>query len=255
MMLYNEKSMEGKKFLITGASSGIGRATSVLLAACGAELILTGRSLERLEETRLLVKESEKHHLESFNMLGLDQSALEMQKIVNKYGALDGVFHSAGNSLLKPSKLINDQDVQNIMGPSFYAALAIAKTFAKKNCLKDSGSLVFMSSVAATSGQQGMSLYSASKAAIDGMIRSLACELAGRKVRVNGIAAGGVKTEMHEKMIGGSSDAVVKAYEDMHPLGFGTPEDVAGLVVYLMSGMSKWITGTVIHLDGGYTAR
>jgi NAD(P)-dependent dehydrogenase (short-subunit alcohol dehydrogenase family) len=255
MQLFNDQSLIGKKFLITGASSGIGRAAAVQLAACGAEVILCGRNLDRLESSREILLNPKNHHVQYLNLVDVEQISNDLQKIADIYGVLDGVFHSAGNSLLKPAKLVNNQDVQNILGPSLYAALAIAKVFSKKSYLKDVGSIVFMSSVAGTVGQQGMSLYSASKAGIDGVIRSLACELSARKIRVNGIVAGGVKTEMHERMLSSSNEAAIDAYEKMHPLGFGMPEDIAGLVAYLMSDISKWITGSLIHIDGGYTAR
>jgi NAD(P)-dependent dehydrogenase (short-subunit alcohol dehydrogenase family) len=185
----------------------------------------------------------------------VDQIAADLEIIVKRHGPFDGVFHSAGVSLLKPIKLISDRDVSNVLGPSFYAALALGKVFTKKSNLKDGSSIICMSSVSAHSGQQGMTLYSASKAAIEGMVRSLASELANRNIRVNSIAAGGVITEMHQKMVGNSHDDVVKSYQDMHLLGFGKPEDIAGLVVYLMSDISRWMTGSTVVLDGGYISK
>jgi NAD(P)-dependent dehydrogenase (short-subunit alcohol dehydrogenase family) len=112
-----------------------------------------------------------------------------------------------------------------------------------------------MSSVAGSTGQVGMTAYSAAKSAIDGMVRSLACELASRQIRVNSIAAGAVHTAMHDRLTKGSSDDATHAYANAHLLGFGTPLDVAQAVIYLLSPASRWITGTTMFVDGGYAVR
>ena len=255
MSPYNSSCLKGKKILITGASSGIGRASAIMLAECGADLILCGRSKDRLEDTKRLLSFSDRHNIECFDLIGTDQISSDLDVLVRKYGALDGVFHSAGISLLKPIKLLSDKDISNVLGPSLYAALAIGKVFSKKSNMNDGASIVFMSSVSGHAGQQGMTLYSASKSSIDGLTRSLASELANRKIRVNSIAAGGVVTEMHRKMIGSSHDDVINAYENMHLLGFGNPNDIAGMVVYMMADISRWMTGATVVLDGGYLSK
>ena len=255
MFAYSSEALTGKKILVTGASSGIGRATAIMLAECGAQVVLCGRNLDRLNDTKRKLKNEDIHSIESINFISLDQVASELNIIVKKHGSFDGVFHAAGVSLIKPIKLISDQDVINVLGPSLYAALAIGKIFSKKSNLKDNSSLLFMSSVAAHSGQQGMTLYASSKAAIEGMVRSLANELASRGIRINSIAAGGVITEMHQKMVGNGHEDVIKAYQDMHLLGFGKPEDIAGLVVFMMSDISGWMTGSTVVLDGGYISK
>jgi NAD(P)-dependent dehydrogenase (short-subunit alcohol dehydrogenase family) len=255
MFAYSAQALLGKKILVTGASSGIGRSSSMMLADCGAQIVLCGRSIERLNDTKNKMNNPNFHHVESLVFNTMEQIAADLDIIVKKHGPFDGVVHCAGVSLIKPMKLISDRDVSNVLGPSLYAALALGKVFSKKSNLKDGSSIVCMSSVSAHSGQQGMTLYSASKASIEGMIRSLASELADRSIRVNSIAAGGVTTEMHQKMVGNSHDDVVKAYEDMHLLGFGKPEDIAGLVVYLMSDISRWMTGATVVLDGGYISK
>lgn len=255
MSPYSENLLKEKKILVTGASSGIGRASSIMLADCGAELVLCGRNIDRLSETKAQLKNPHKHNVESFDLISTEQVALNLELLVKKYGVFDGVFHSAGTSMLKPVKLITDKDVDGILGPSLYAALAIGKVFSKKANLRDGASILFMSSVSAYSGQQGMTLYSASKASIEGLVRSLASELATRRIRVNSVAAGGVITEMHQKMVGTSHEDVINAYQNMHLLGFGEPKDVAALVVYMMADISRWMTGASVVLDGGYTSK
>ncbi|MDC6130107.1 SDR family oxidoreductase, partial [Burkholderia gladioli] len=134
-------------------------------------------------------------------------------------------------------------------------AFGIARAAARKGVMEDGASLVLMSSVAASTGQVGMTAYSAAKAGIEGLVRSLACELAPRRIRVNAIAAGAVRTAMHERLTRGSPDEAVAAYESSHLLGFGEPEDVAGAALFLLSGASRWITGTALAVDGGYRVR
>jgi NAD(P)-dependent dehydrogenase (short-subunit alcohol dehydrogenase family) len=255
MSPYTKNSLQGKKILVTGASSGIGKATSIMLSECGAELVLCGRNIDRLNQVKELLNESNIHNLEEIEFISTEQIAYDLERVVKKYGAFDGVFHSAGTSLLKPIKLITDKDINYIFGPSVFASLAIGKVFSKKMNLNEFGSIVFMSSVAAFAGQQGMTVYSSSKASIDGLVRSLANELANRRIRVNSIAAGAIVTEMHDKMLGFSNSDVANDYLNKHLLGFGKPNDVAALVIYMMADVSRWMTGATVVLDGGYISK
>jgi NAD(P)-dependent dehydrogenase (short-subunit alcohol dehydrogenase family) len=134
------------------------------------------------------------------------------------------------------------------------AALLLTRGFCQKGVQAqgEKNSLVFMSSAAGLCGVAGMSIYSASKAAVDGAMRSLACELAPRGIRVNSIAAGAVKTEMHEETVRKLNEQEIKNYEQRHLLGFGSPEDVAYAAAFLLSDAAAWITGTTMVVDGGY---
>jgi NAD(P)-dependent dehydrogenase (short-subunit alcohol dehydrogenase family) len=112
-----------------------------------------------------------------------------------------------------------------------------------------------MSSVAGSSGQAGMSAYSAAKAAVDGMVRSLACEFAPRRIRVNAIASGAVRTPMHDRLMHGAADDVVGSYENRHLLGFGEPDDIAHAAAFLLGPAGRWVTGTSLIVDGGYLCK
>jgi NAD(P)-dependent dehydrogenase (short-subunit alcohol dehydrogenase family) len=120
--------------------------------------------------------------------------------------------------------------------------------------MKPGSSIVFMSSASAHRGRPGMVAYSAAKAAVEGLTRSLACELASKPVRVNAIAGGGIETEMHHRLTRTLSEDAVAAYAGQHLLGFGKPQDVASAVLFLLSPASSWITGATLAVDGGYLA-
>ena len=124
-----------------------------------------------------------------------------------------------------------------------------------KNIMIDGGAILFMSSVAGQRGNSGMSIYSASKSAIDGLTRSLAVEFAPRKIRVNSIASGAVFTEMHQRLVGYLTDTQAEAYKNKHLLGFGEVLDIAQVAVFLLSQGGAWVTGATWSVDGGAMAR
>lgn len=253
-MLFDPSLLRGQRILVTGASSGIGRATSVLLARCGAQLVLNGRNLERLGQT-LAALEGSGHELAPFEMDGADGTAEFLKELTKDGRPLSGIFHAAGVELVRAVKLSKAEHVDQVFGSSVLSALALARGAAMRGVMCDGAALVFMSSVAAQSGQTGMSAYSAAKAAVDGMVRSLAVEFAARRIRVNSIAAGAVTTEMHQRLTGATPSAALQAYEAKHLLGFGQPDDVAQVGAFLLSDAGRWITGATWVVDGGYLVR
>jgi NAD(P)-dependent dehydrogenase (short-subunit alcohol dehydrogenase family) len=178
-----------------------------------------------------------------------------MKSLVDEHGAFDGVFHAAGIELIRPARLTKQQQLDEVFGSAVFAAAGLARAAAQKGALKDDSSLVFMSSVAGSSGQVGMTAYSAAKAAVDGMVRSLACEFAPRRIRVNSIAAGAVTTPMHDRLTHGAAQDIVEAYRNNHLLGFGDPQDIANAATFLLGPAGRWITGTNWVVDGGYLCK
>lgn len=254
MNLFKNDSLEGGTYLITGASSGIGRTTAKLVAECGGKLVISGRDTERLDIT--LGEMSGQGHMAFPAVLeNADQTCDWIKSIIETTGPLSGVFHCAGIELIRPIRMLKQAQLDQVVGSSLFAGFGIARAMSQKNALEDGASIVFMSSVAGSTGQTGMTAYSAAKAAIDGMVRSLACEMAPRKIRVNSIAAGAIKTSMHERLIRNSGEEAAEAYERAHLLGFGDAQDVAQAALFLLSDSSRWITGTTMVVDGGYLVR
>ena len=252
--IFKSDALHGRTYLVTGASSGIGKATAVLLSDCGARVLINGRDESRLNET--LAQLSGAGHLAFAAPLETaDQTNDWLKSVLDASGPLDGVFHCAGIELIRPSRMIKQTHLNDVFGASLFAAFGIARALSGKNAMVDGGSIVFMSSLAGSNGQVGMSAYGASKSAINGLVRSFACEMSPRRIRVNSIAAGAVNTPMLGRVKHNTGDSSSKAYSDSHLLGFGEAGDVANAALYLLSPISKWVTGTVMVVDGGYTVR
>ena len=214
--------------------------------------MLAGRNEERLHETKKSLI-GEKHGIYVFDLAEIDEIPTLLKKMAQEYGPLSGIFHAAGIGAIMPINLLKRKYIDPIFDISLKAGLMLAKGFCQKGVqVPGKTSLVFMSSAASRCGVAGMSIYSASKAAIDGAVRSLACELAPRGIRVNSIVAGGVKTEMHDEIINKISDEEISEYEKKHLFGFGAPDDVAYAAAFLLSDSASWITGTSMIVDGGY---
>ena len=248
----NPMSLEGKVILITGASSGIGRASSILFSRLGARIILVSRNESELKIT--LNQLAGKHHsMYCFDLKNIDDIPTFIKTIKNEQGTLTGLFHSAGIVEIASIKLIDNESIENMFAPSFKAALLLCRGFYKKDA--KGGSIVLMSSVQSLRSALGGILYAASKAAIDAAVRSLSLELAKENIRVNSIVGGMVKTSMQKTNSLIVPKSSTKFSEKEHPLGgFGEAEDIANAAAFLLSDASKWITGTSMIVDGGFLA-
>ena len=251
--MLNPLDMTGRTILVTGASSGIGRETAILLSRLGARVILVSRSREKLERT-LLQLEGAGHAVEPLDLTEYEVIPQRMRGWAEAYGPLDGLVHSAGIQITIPLKALDASQVENLWKLNVSASLWLAKGYRQRG-LNRGGSVVFLSSAAGLVGSAALSAYSASKGAVISLTRSLAMELCRESIRVNCIAPAMVKTEMHDDFVKGLTPELLEAIKKTHPLGVGEPIDVANAAAYLLSPAAKWITGTTLVVDGGCTAQ
>lgn len=251
LTIFKNDVLAGQRFLVTGASSGLGRAVAELIAACGGQVLGAGRNAERLQAA-VASWPGQGHVASVQDLTEADAAAAWAKALAEEHGPLNGIFHAAGTELLRPIRMSKQAQFDEAFGSAFFAAAGLARAAGQKGVMADGGALVFMSSVAGSAGKVGMAAYSASRAAVEGMVRSLACEFAPRGIRVNAIAAGAVRTPMHDRITQGAAPEVVDAYASSHLLGFGEPGDIAQAAVYLLSPAGRWITGTTMAVDGGY---
>lgn len=251
--MHNPMDLTGRTVLVTGASSGLGRAVCALVSQLGGRVILVARNTERLEETRSLMVAGQ-HLVVPFDVTDVDAIPKWMKQLASETGPMSGLVHCAGVHRTLPLRVVKQSMVDELMGVNFSAAVALTKGLRQRGVRAEQSSVVYISSIAALAGNLGNAVYSATKGALVAMCRSLAMELADEGIRVNCVAPGHVPTEMAAKAEQLLSESQIKAIEDMHPLGVGKPDDVANAVAFLLADSGRWITGSNLVVDGGYTA-
>ena len=237
-------SLAGKTILVTGASSGIGRAIAIACAQAGATVVLNGRNQERLQAT------SDALAGDGHQIVAADLTIAEQRSaMAGQVPVLDGVVHCAGIGSRVLCKMLEEQDVNRVMQANFEAPVLLqAELLREKKIAKDS-SIVFIASAAATMPSVGNAIYSASKAAIIAYAKCLAQELANRKIRVNCISPAMVWTDL---ALVGATEEQLREAEQNYPLKrYAQPEDIAGLAIYLLSDTSNWVTGSNYEMTGG----
>lgn len=251
--MVNPLDLTGKRILVTGASSGIGQGTALLLSKLGAQVICVGRNEAGLAETQSML-EGAGHQFVRHELAEVEEIPKWMKALAAETGPLAGLVHSAGIFLGRPLKILNQKDFSAVLTVNLTAAAFLAKGFRQKGVREADGSVVFVSSVTALRGQPSGAAYAASKGALISLARTLAVELAKEKIRVNCVLPAMVKTAMIGRYEATLTPEAFREVEASYPLGVGTPEDVANAIAFLLSGASRWITGTTLVLDGGYTA-
>lgn len=245
----------GKTILVTGASSGIGRAVALFFSTQGARVIIAGRSNSRLNET-LAILSGEGHFYVTGDLSKPDELKVLMDDVFDRAGAVDSIAHCAGIQKTLPLQALKEGDFDDVFSTNVKSAQFIAKFLRRKGRYNKNGtSLIFITSVAATCGEPAISTYSASKAALIGLSKSLAAELSRNNIRVNCIAPGHVETEMAIEFSKQLTIAQQDSIKGKHLLGLGKPEDIAHAAAFLASDLSRWITGTTLFVDGGYSAQ
>lgn len=241
----NPFSLSGKTILITGASSGIGRATSIECSKLGARLIINGRDGSRLKST--FDNLSGDNHI----MIEGDVTDPHTLSIFSECGNIDGVVHCAGISGHTLFKFLKKDEVKRMFDVNFFAPMLLTQNLLKAKRINKNGSIVFITSTSGiVSSYVGGTLYSSTKGALNGLLKGLALECAPRNIRVNSVMPSMVETPIMQ------GDALTNEQweEDrkLYPLKrYGKPEEVAYSVIFLLSDASMWITGTNLLMDGG----
>lgn len=248
-------SLKGKNIMITGASSGIGRQCAIECSKSGARIVLVARNQEKLEETKVSLT-TNRHLIFSQDITCFDKIEPLVSEAVSVIGKIDGFIHAAGIEKTLPLMNMKYSDYEEIMKINHIAGFEIARHLAKaKYRNTERASWVFIASTMGVVGNAGLIGYSSSKGALISGVRSLAIELADKKINVNTISPGMVMTKMMEKHLQTlSSEQLEKRYK-RYPLGIGSPQDVAYACIYLLSDAAKWVTGTNLVVDGGFCAR
>jgi NAD(P)-dependent dehydrogenase (short-subunit alcohol dehydrogenase family) len=239
----------GKRILITGASSGLGLACATELACSGAHLIVAGRRPDDL------TARFPSPHVALICDVSLEEDCKALAAQLKREGiALDGLVLAAGTQTVKPLITESQASLHDSWKVNVYGSLGLVAALLKSRLVARGASIVLFSSAAAEAGGAGIVGYAASKGAIEAATRSLALELASQEIRVNAIAAGVVETPMSAKYLSRMTAEQVERLRADHPLGFGTPKDIAGPVTFLLSPAARWITGSILHVDGGLTS-
>lgn len=242
--------MSGKRYLIVGASSGIGRAIAIAISRNNGQVVLTSRNEDNLIKTREMMNGTD-HIVMPYDIADIYGIKEFVKSCMDRAGGrFDGLVFTAGTGWLKPIKAVNIDKCKRFFESYYLSYVALLKEFSSKRVLNDYGSIVALSSRAAIYPKKGQIEYSTLKAAINTASLVAAQELANRKVRVNTICPEMVKTPLIMSFF----DNVSKEQLDrFYPLGYLEPEDVADMALFLLSDMSKKITGQNFHLSAGNT--
>jgi NAD(P)-dependent dehydrogenase (short-subunit alcohol dehydrogenase family) len=239
--------LTGKTILITGASSGIGRQTAILVSRLGGKVFISGRDPEKLKATFDLL-EGESHHMETADLTNEDQ----MDGLVRSLPPLDGLVHGAGIIGPTPAKFIRQANIDRLLRINFEVPVLLTGKALLYKKLKNSASIVFFSSIVTRSPYFGGALYASAKAALEAYAQTLALEMVPKKIRSNVLSPALVNTPLlTDPAREGNPEIVddsIQRYLKKYPMGIGEPQDVANTVAFLLSDESKWISGANIPM-------
>lgn len=244
-MINNPFSLEGKTILVTGSSSGIGQATAIECSKMGANVVITGRSIERLQDTyNQLIGEG---HM----MIPADlNTEEEIDKLVSECPALDGLVNNAGRGKSKPVNFIKNEDLLDVYKTNVFGVALLTRSLLKKKKINKGGSIVFTSSISSYMTAPGLAIYASTKAAVCAYMRTCAIELGAKGIRSNAVLPGMVETKLINS--GTYTDEDKQNDLNLYPLGrYGLPNDIAYGIIYLLSDASVWMTGNELVIDGG----
>ena len=248
--MYNPFSLQGKTILITGASSGIGRTTAIECSKLGANVVITGRDTDRLDETFSALHGDYNSHIKIVADLTNEN---ELGQLVDLLPILDGCVNNAGVVGLVPTSFLTMEKIAKMQQINLNVPMLLTKLLVKKKKLNNPSSIVFTSSVAGVYRvSMGNAIYATTKCGIDAFMRTAALELASKGIRCNSVNPAMVETRILNR--GQLTPEQYELDKQRYPLKrYGKPEDVAWAIIYLLSDASSWVTGTALKLDGGMT--
>ncbi len=248
----NPLDLTGKHVIVTGASQGIGRATASHISRLGSKISMISRNEEKLHEThnKLEGKGHKSYPFDLKNIIGIEDL---IKRIVLEQGPLSGLVHCAGIAAMRPLPMTKIDFLHDMMSINFYSYVELARSASKKGNFTEGASFIGMSSIASLAGDKSKTAYCASKAAMDAATKCMAKELAPKKIRVNTVVAGFIRTELLDQYVDYTGAEVLeKNVLERQFMGLGEAKDVANAVAYLLSDAAKFITGTGLIVDGGY---
>lgn len=247
-LIENPMSLSGKKYLVTGASSGIGQATAIMISKLGGRVILNGRNEKRLKET-VSQMEGEGHYVMPYDLSNPEGVKEYVRRCVAVDNTkLDGMVHSAGIGRDVPIRVEKREGIEQMMRIVYYSYVELLKEGTTKRAMNDGGSIVALSSSCVSKPVKSKACYSSAKAAVEMTSKVAALEMAPRKIRVNVVRPDLTLTAMTQEIF-------LRLKEDIpsrFPLGYLTAEDIANTIVFLLSGVSSKITGQCVLLNAGY---
>jgi NAD(P)-dependent dehydrogenase (short-subunit alcohol dehydrogenase family) len=249
-MTYNPFSLEGKTILVTGASSGIGRATAIECAKSGATLVLTGRDEQVLLEIREQLTCPERNHC----VLTADLSQkTDLERLTLEVPMLDGCVSNAGIGKTLPVPYLSNEELERIFRLNSFAPMLLTKELVRKKKLKKLSSIVYTLSIAGNYNIiAGNSMYGSAKTAMAAFMKYAAVELSSKGIRCNAVSPGITLTPFIKNMSEENKEKELSYY----PLKrYGTPEEIAYAIIYLLSDAAAWVTGTNLVIDGGRSLR
>ena len=246
--MYNPFSLENKIILVTGASSGIGKAIAIECAKMGAKVVVTGRNEARLQETHSLLEGDQPDYIVAD--LSVNEDVVRVSK---ELSTLNGLVNCAGLTKVAPFPFATRDSFEEVMNVNFFAPTELTRLLVKSKKIGKGSSIVFISSVSGVyCSAVASSIYSSSKGAVNGLVKGIALDLASKGIRVNCVNPGMIDTHIFSE--GKITEEQLKEDTERYPLKrYGKPEEVAYAVIYLLSDASSWTTGSNLLIDGGYT--
>jgi NAD(P)-dependent dehydrogenase (short-subunit alcohol dehydrogenase family) len=245
-------SLEGKHIVIVGASSGLGRAAAIACAESGAAVSICARREDKLKEV-VKILPGNNHGYAIVDVKDVSSIDAGFDRFVDERGQISGMIYASGISTVRPLSVIDEKSYDETMNINLKGALFCSKAVLKNTrSIKNGSSIIFFSSISSYDAVgKGRILYSTSKAGVNGLMRSLALDISSMKHRSNALLIGSIKTDIWDvDMVTEEQSA---KYLSGSLIGEGEPDDVANACIYLLSDASKWVTGTALLIDGGYT--